>query len=279
MVTREPVSLFVDSMMQVQTEISLIREVWWGALLVFRLMQSESNVRRVLVTGVGRSAGIGATVTNRLRADGWDVVTTGWRSYDDKMQWGADPTPLADHEVDFADPLAPDLLFEKLSSDGPIGALMICHCESVDSGILNTTVESFDRHFAVNARSIWLLIRAFARQFPAEQFGTGRIVAITSDALVHNMPYGASKGALDRIVIGAANELAELGITANAINPGAVDNGWMDDSIRKDVLHRNISPRIATTTDTANLVSFLLSEQGGFINAQILYSDGGIRPL
>ena len=39
---------------------------------------------------------------------------------------------------------------------------MICHCESVASGLLDTTVESFDRHFAVNARATWLLIREYA---------------------------------------------------------------------------------------------------------------------
>jgi 3-oxoacyl-[acyl-carrier protein] reductase len=235
--------------------------------------------KRVLVTGVGRRAGIAATIADRLRADGWDVVTTGWRGYDEKMAWGADDQPLADFDVDFSNPDAPEKLFEDLKSGGPVSALMICHCESVDSGILNTTTESFDRHFAVNARSIWLLIKSFANQFPASQSGAGRIVAITSDALVHNMPYGASKGALDRIIIAAANELADQGITANAINPGAVDNGWMDDNIRKAILHRNIQKRIATPTDTANLASFLMSDQGGWINAQILYSDGGIRPL
>ena len=45
-------------------------------------------------------------------------------------------------------------------------ALVLSHAESVDSDIRSTTVESFDRHFQVNARASWLLIRAFARQFP-----------------------------------------------------------------------------------------------------------------
>ena len=36
---------------------------------------------------------------------------------------------------------------------GSVTALVMCHCESVDSGLLDTTVESFDRHFAVNARA------------------------------------------------------------------------------------------------------------------------------
>ncbi len=65
------------------------------------------------------------------------------------------------------------------------------HCESVDSSILNTTVESWDRHFRVNARAAWLLI----------------------------------KGALGRIVVAAAVELAGQGIRANVINPGPIDTG------------------------------------------------------
>ena len=57
----------------------------------------------------------------------------------------------------------------------------------------------------------------------------GAIVALTSDATTYNLPYGASKGALDRIVIAAARELGHLGIRSNAVNPGPVDTGWMDD--------------------------------------------------
>ena len=84
---------------------------------------------------------------------------------------------------------------------GPLSALVLSHTESVDSSILDTTLESFDRHFAVNVRASWLLIAAFARQVPETG---GRIVALTSDHTVHNLPYGASKGALDRIVLAAA---------------------------------------------------------------------------
>ena len=238
---------------------------------------SVSDPHRALVTGVSRKAGIAATVADRLRDDGWQVVTTGLRTYDARMDWGADDIALADHEVDFTDSAAPDALFAALAADGPITALVMCHAESVDSDILTTTVESFDRHFAVNARAIWLLIRAFARQLPAEAAGRARIVAMTSDHTSFNLPYGASKGALDRIVLAAADELAGLGLTANVINPGPNDTGWMDDDVKAFIVERNLQPRIGTPADTADLVSFLLSEQGGWINRQVLYSDGGRR--
>jgi 3-oxoacyl-[acyl-carrier protein] reductase len=73
----------------------------------------------------------------------------------------------------------------------------------MDSGILETTTESFDLHVAVNARASWLLVREFGRRFRAAR-GRGRIVALTSDHVAGNLPYGASKGALDRIVLAAA---------------------------------------------------------------------------
>jgi 3-oxoacyl-[acyl-carrier protein] reductase len=130
----------------------------------------------------------------------------------------------------------------------------------------------------VNARSVWLLIKSFAEQFaePAEA-STGRIVAITSDHAAHNLPYGASKGALDRIVLASAVELADRGITANVINPGGNDTGWMTPEIKAAVLANNLQPRVGLPADTASLVRFLCSSDGGLINQQLLYSDGGLR--
>jgi len=151
----------------------------------------------------------------------------------------------------------------------------MAHCESVDSGLLDTPIESFDRHFAVNARGTWLLIKQFAQRYQGEP-GEGRIIALTSDATVGNLPYGASKGALDRITLAAARELKHLGITANAINPGPTDTGWMDDDLKAQIVAATPLARLGTPQDCANLVAFLCSPAGGWINGQLLHSDGGI---
>ncbi|WP_053699812.1 SDR family oxidoreductase [Streptomyces sp. NRRL F-5755] len=243
-----------------------------------------------LITGVGRTAGIGAGIARRLAASGWNIAFTYWAPYDDRMSWGREPgasevisRALVEQgastiaiEADLADPGTAARIFDEVEQRmGGVTALVMCHCESVDSGLLDTTVESFDRHFAVNARATWLLIREFGRRFAAER-GTGRIISLTSDHTVGNLPYGASKGALDRITLAAAHELAHLGVTANAIDPGPVDTGWMTEEVREHCIRSSPLGRLGTPRDTAHLVDFLCSREGEWINGQLLMSNGGL---
>lgn len=250
-------------------------------------------VRRgtVVVTGVGRLRSIGAGIALGLAADGWDLVFNYWSAYDDRigLERGADdPAAVAAAcrelgsrvelvPADLATVAAATTLIDAAVALGGLRGLVMSHCESVDSSILDTTVASWDRHFAVNARATWLLIKAFAEHLPTAPSTTvtGSVVALTSDHFVHNLPYGASKGALDRIVLAAAGELGHRGLRANVINPGPVDTGWMDDEIRGAALARTPAGRLGTPTDTANLVRFLLSDAGGWVNGQLLHSDGG----
>ena len=247
----------------------------------------------VLVTGVGRRRSIGAGLALGLADDGWDLVLSYWAPYDDRVSYASGEHDTEDvaaqcrgrgrrvevMAADLAEPDVPGRLVAAAAAAGGLHGLVMSHCESVDSSILDTTVDSWDRHFAVNARAAWLLIKAFAEQVPAEATTQvrGRIVALTSDHAVHNLPYGASKGALDRVVVAAAAELASRGIRANVINPGPIDTGWMTPEIRAADLAQTPAGRLGTPADTADLVRFLMSEAGGWITGQVLYSNGGFR--
>ncbi len=238
----------------------------------------------VLVTGVGRSVGIAAGIARQLATSGWDVATTRSEAPGDSAAIEADLRSRGARTLslraDLGDVDAPGLLYDAVEAAlGPAAALVVCHTEQSDSGILDTTVESFDRHFAVNTRGTWLLVREHARRLEAAGLtdGRGRVVALTSDHTAHNLPYGASKGALERIVVAAAEELAHLGTASNAINPGPVDTGWMDDAIRSSAVAQTPLGRLGTPQDTADLVDFLLSPRGGWVTGQVLFSNGGFR--
>lgn len=211
-----------------------------------------------LVTGAARQTSIAAGIVPRLRADGWDVVTSDLHG--------------TDYPCDLATPTGPDELLAAVTRDhGTVEALVLSHAHDEISGILDTTAESFDTHVAVNARASLLLIAAFARQAPE---GGGAVVALTSDHTTGNLPYGASKGALDRIVISAARELGPRGISANVVNPGPIDTGWMDDPTRRELTAAHPLGRLGTPADIAAVVSFLVSREGRWVSGQLLQTDG-----
>jgi 3-oxoacyl-[acyl-carrier protein] reductase len=139
---------------------------------------------------------------------------------------------------------------------------------------LETTTTSFDQHFAVNARASWLLVREFGRLFRTTR-GRGRIIALTSDHVAGNLPYGASKGgALDRIVLAAAREFQDLGIVANVANPRPTDTGWMNAQQMENFSRQIPEGRVSLPKDCANLVRFLCSAEGGWINGSCTATGG-----
>lgn len=212
-----------------------------------------------LITGAKRANSIAAAIVPRLTADGWVVVTS--------------DLDAGDYPCDLSDATAAGDLVSRVHSDhGTVSGLVLSHAHDVESGVLDTTAESFDQHLAVNARASLLLIAAFAGQVDATG---GAIVAFTSDHTTGNLPYGASKGALDRIVISAARELGPRGVSANVVNPGPIDTGWMDDATRTSLVAQQPSGRLGTPHDIAGVTAFLLSEEGRWISGQLLHADGG----
>ena len=234
----------------------------------------------VLITGASRRGGIAAACALKLGAAGWRVGLNCWPdddgAVDELLARLRNLGVLAEVAVaDLDDPAAPTRIFDELEPRvGPFTALIAAHSRDIELALMASTAEELDRHFAVNARSVALLIQEFARRL---QGGEGRIVAFTSDAIRDNVPYGASKGALDRIVKAAAIELGPRRIRANCINPGPTETGWITDALRKEISGASPLGRPSLPEDSANLVAYLLSDEGGWITGQLLHSNGGLQ--
>ena len=244
----------------------------------------------VLVTGASRRTGIAAAVARRLAEDGWNVATTCWRPYDAMMPWGSVLEEAEElvaelqalgvrasmHEDDLSDPSASRRVLDAAEGTvGPLQALVNVHTYSTAGGLLQTSVEEFDRHLAVNVRGTFMLMAEFVRRFRAAP-GAGRIVNFTSGLpLAGEIAYAASKGAIEWLTVSAAAELAPRGINVNAIDPGPNDTGWMPPALYAEIQAASPAGRVGRPQDVAELVAFLCSVKGQWINGQILHCDGG----
>jgi NAD(P)-dependent dehydrogenase (short-subunit alcohol dehydrogenase family) len=110
----------------------------------------------------------------------------------------------------------------------------------------------------------------------------GRIVNIASIAgligPIDLAPYGAAKAGIIGLTRAAALDLADHGITVNAIAPGPIDTEllrtWPPEALRERAQHMPIA-RLGSVDEIAHAALFLASPDSGFITGTVLAVDGG----
>jgi NAD(P)-dependent dehydrogenase (short-subunit alcohol dehydrogenase family) len=243
--------------------------------------------RRAFVTGVSRRTGIGHAVARRLLDAGAQVVIHGWSAHDEhqsRVEPGgtegiAQELGIAFVESDFADAAAPaEAVAAAVDAAGPLDILVVSHARSESGGVADLTAAGIDAHLHENVRAPLLLVREFAAQYDDAR-GGGRVVLLTSGQhrgpMVGEVAYAASKGALQQVTATLADELADRGITVNAVNPGPTDTGW--GLAERDPAGVMPAGRWGEPDDAARLISWLCSEDARWITGQTIDSEGGFR--
>lgn len=246
----------------------------------------------VVITGVSRAGGIGAAVARRLAADGARLLLTGWPEHDAGQPWGADAAgglQVRDElrragavveylSADLADPETPrQIMAAARSALGQVDGLVANHARSSRQSLWELTATELDLSFAVNARATLLLARAFVEQH--DRMNGGRIVLFTSGqyhgAMPEELPYIASKAAVQQLTTTLAVALARRGITVNCVNPGPNDTGYATGELRRRVQEAMPAGRWGHPDDAARLVAWLCSAEAAWVTGQTIASDGG----
>jgi 3-oxoacyl-[acyl-carrier protein] reductase len=225
--------------------------------------------RSALVTGAG--SGIGLATANRLRADGARVFTV-------------DLKGAVDVHADVTQPVInATLIAQVTAAHGGLDILVPCAGISAFHPLDGHDDAYFDQVMAVNVTAVFRIIRD---AIPAlKQSPHGRIITIGSTMSRFGgaglVAYGTSKHAVLGMTRSVACELGPFGITANCLQPGAIDTPMTAPAFTEmpefKTYWENKAAlgRLGQPHDIADVIAFLASDDARFMSGQGFFVDGG----
>jgi 3-oxoacyl-[acyl-carrier protein] reductase len=236
----------------------------------------------------GASKGIGAAIAEELGKDGASVIVNyassapGAEAVVAKIKAAAGKAKAV--QADVSKPAeAKKLIDAAVSEFGRVDILINNAGVYEFLPLQEITEKHFDRMFDLNVRGL-----LFATQAAAAAIGEqgGSVINIGSMASQAPPPggsvYSATKGALDAITRSLAAELGSRKILVNAVLPGPVETEGLQalggsDEFVGQLVSRTPLGRVGQPRDIATVVSFLASDDAGWITGQIIQTAGGLR--
>ena len=243
----------------------------------------DLSERAALVTGA--SGGIGGSIAKVLHVQGATVGLTG--------RDGDALKALAEELGDRAHVLVADLadsdaiaalMGEAEAAMGKVDVLVNNAGLTRDGLAMRMKDEDWDAVIAVNLTAGFRLARSALRGMMRARFG--RIINITSVVGHVGNPgqanYVASKAGLAGMTKALAVEVATRGITVNCVAPGFIETAMTDglsDDLKQGLMARIPTGRFGEPDDVAGCVTFLASNEAGYVTGQTLHVNGGMAML
>ena len=253
--------------------------------------------KKILITGVSRERGIGATLAKRLAEAGATIAVHGYSDYDMAVHLPHTTMPNGTEKLakqlsntglkvvavtssDLEKPGAAETAVEEaVAKLGGLDGLILNHAYSTHAPIGEWTAEHIDSHLLVNVRAAMMMIQSFVAQVDTTK--DNAITLFTSgqqlSPMFGEMAYCVSKEATISLCRQSSYMLGDKNIRVNCVNPGPNDTDYCSDEVLSTYAKKFPAGRWGTPDDTADLVLFLHSSYAKWITGQVITSDGGVK--
>ena len=237
--------------------------------------------KRALVTG--GSGPIGAVICQRLAADGYAVIVHAHR-HPEAAEHVAEKIVASGGSAtvtcfDVIDALTTAQTLQELLKEGPIQVLVNNAGMHEDAPMAGMTADQWNRVIDVSLNGFFHVTQPLLLPMIGTRWG--RIVSISSlAAIIGNRGqtnYAAAKAGLHGASKSLALERASRGVTVNVVAPGLIESPAVRQAFTSAQVESLVPmKRVGTAEEVAALVSFLVSEQAGYVTGQVISIDGGM---
>ncbi|MGY5531116.1 SDR family oxidoreductase [Streptomyces sp. C-3] len=249
--------------------------------------QERKGGRVAIVTGGSR--GIGRETVRRLAADGFAVVVgyAGNRELAENAarEVTANGGRAVAVQADIAEEEQVAALFaEAEAAFGGVDVVVNAAGRMHLAPVAELELAELDAVLRTNVRGTFVVARQVARQAARTLRDGGALVTFSTSVVGLAFPtygaYSASKGAVEALTLVLARELRGRNITVNAVAPGPTATDlFLDGKDEETVARLAAQPpleRLGTPEDIAEVVAFLASPAGHWVNGQVVRANGGI---